>query len=611
LSDNKQDIHDIIGLVRERCVNCHSCVLACPVKYCNNASSGSHVAVDYDRCIACGDCVDACSHSARIYRDGMSDFLNTPHDDLVFICDPSLIATWGKQYRQVIHFLKKNLKGKVVYDGSFGAELASMATTAYMRGYADPLILSHCPVMTRYVRQYRPELIPNLSPVLHPLLALARYLRDDRGFTGEIALLSPCIALSEEIRDPDLEGLVQYNITFKSLSDYIENRKVDISSLKHDTFEPLYAEMGIMASEAGGFSKLLVRNGTITEREIYTISGVTKAVKYVDRLKVDMDDKVSIPRIIDLSSCTDGCHESASADNARSENEIRQLYRERFDVMTRKTGTGEKYLKYLRLFYKNLGKVDFLRAYKPIKCSFTGEDIEGEELTPVLERMGKVEKRDFKDCPSCGYETCRAMAVAVKGDLNVIENCYFYVNETLEMKITGTLQLLEKINSSISNLEQTMTTIKIIFAEINNSFSITHDALTNVSKSNEILVTLSQNFNPIVEAITAISDQTHLLSLNAAIEAARAGTAGKGFAIVAQEVDKLSSQTSAEVEKITPMVKNLLDKINQINTRGEMVLHDLKSAKDVFNDFNVAIQKVSTILNDLLEESQKLSHAVK
>jgi iron only hydrogenase large subunit-like protein len=546
------------------------------VKYCNDASSGTHVDVIGERCIDCGECVDACKHDARIYDDDMTRFLNTPHDNLVFICDPSLIATWGKQYRQILHFLKKNLKGTAVYDGSFGAELSSMAMTEYMREHKGPVIAAACPVISAYICQYQPDLVPMLAPVVSPMLAMACYLRTVKKFNGEIALLSPCTGLTSDIGSSDLEGLVQYNITFKSLQNYMQNRKVNLSSLKHDTFEPLYAELGMYASEEGGYSNMLVRNGAVERQDIYQLSGIKSAVDYLATLKDDIEAGIELPALIDLTSCKEGCHGSSSAVNSRSENEIRQLYRERFTAVTKKTGTGEKYMKYLRLFYKNMGNVDFTREYKQIKCSFDGEGVTDDELTVIYESMDKQEKRDFQNCPACGYETCRGMAVAISGDLNSKDNCYFHVNETLERKIAGTEHLLEKINGSISNLEQTMTTIKIIFAEINNSFSITHDALTNVSKSNEILVTLSHNFNPIVEAITGISDQTHLLSLNAAIEAARAGVAGKGFAIVAQEVDKLSSQTSAEVEKITPMVKNLLDKISQINTRGEMVLHDLK-----------------------------------
>jgi methyl-accepting chemotaxis protein len=128
---------------------------------------------------------------------------------------------------------------------------------------------------------------------------------------------------------------------------------------------------------------------------------------------------------------------------------------------------------------------------------------------------------------------------------------------------------------------------------------MTYDTLININKSNEILVKLSMNFTPIVESITDISDQTHLLSLNAAIEAARAGTAGKGFAIVAHEVDILSSKASEEVEKITPMVKDLILKITRINKHGEVVIQDLDGVKLTLNTFSDNINSISGMMSDL------------
>ena len=224
--------------------------------------------------------------------------------------------------------------------------------------------------------------------------------------------------------------------------------------------------------------------------------------------------------------------------------------------------------------------------------------------------MNKTKKEDFKDCRSCGYKSCKDMAIAIKGGFNKKENCHFYLNSTLEVRSKILKDLTTKIKNSITDMNDKVTSIKMIFAEINNSFSITHDTIVNVNKSNENLVKLSQNFTPIVDAITDISDQTHLLSLNAAIEAARAGSAGKGFAIVAHEVDKLSSQTAEEVEKITPMVRDLIQRINQINSRGEVVIQDLDGVKDSYEIFFETIQNVTSLMEELLIESNNLDENI-
>lgn len=66
----------VISVDEDKCVNCHACVTACPVKYCND-SSGDAVHVNADMCIGCGMCLAACQHGARVGLDDTAQFSRT------------------------------------------------------------------------------------------------------------------------------------------------------------------------------------------------------------------------------------------------------------------------------------------------------------------------------------------------------------------------------------------------------------------------------------------------------------------------------------------------------------------------------------------------------
>lgn len=116
----------------------------------------------------------------------------------------------------------------------------------------------------------------------------------------------------------------------------------------------------------------------------------------------------------------------------------------------------------------------------------------------------------------------------------------------------------------------------------------------------------TDNISSILVAIESIAEQTNLLALNAAIEAARAGEAGRGFAVVADEVRTLASQSTKAANETAELVKVVVDK-TQIGS--DITLNSSKSLESIVE----SVEQVSVIISDIsraaLEQSSAVSEA--
>ncbi len=139
-----------------------------------------------------------------------------------------------------------------------------------------------------------------------------------------------------------------------------------------------------------------------------------------------------------------------------------------------------------------------------------------------------------------------------------------------------------------------------------------HQSVEGVEQSVVHLAERSTEISQIVDVITSIAAQTNLLALNAAIEAARAGEAGRGFAVVADEVRKLAEQSATFAKQIVALIQSVQDEttqaVNQMHTTAQTVRAGLQTVHVAGESFTTIQEAVSTVANEIREVSTSIEN---
>ena len=156
------------------------------------------------------------------------------------------------------------------------------------------------------------------------------------------------------------------------------------------------------------------------------------------------------------------------------------------------------------------------------------------------------------------------------------------------------------------------------------------DAAGSITAKLAVLSEKTTNINSVVTTITKVADQTNLLSLNAAIEAEKAGEYGLGFAVVAMEIRRLADQTAVATYDIEKMVKEMqsavsagvmgmdkfseearrgVEEIRQVSTQLAQIIHQVQTLTPRFLTVNEGMHAQATGAQQISETLTQLSEA--
>ncbi|MDR2634592.1 MAG: 4Fe-4S binding protein [Clostridiales bacterium] len=399
------------------CQDCYRCVRECPVKAIR--ISGGQAQVEDGLCIKCGTCVRACPQRAKKVRSDLEDAKSLLASGVIAAASvaPSFAAMFpGALCRRLPSALRRlgfRFAGETAEGAKYVAEQSF--TKARTGG-----ICTACPAVVNYVEKYRPEHLDALIPVVSPMIAHGRMIKD-RHAGCAVVFIGPCAAKKHEILRPENEGAVDVALTFSELSEWLSSENIQLENCSESGFDRFY-EIGDarLFPVQGG----MLKTGGISDdgmrADVMHISGAEDVIGLFE------NDPGFDGKLIEPLFCKGGCIGGPCFGDEESV-KSQSLFSRRENVIRYAAGVEEgKDVKPVAHTVRN--RAEFIRGDRK------QEEISENQINKIFERTGKIEPIHQLNCGACGYKSCIENAVAVARGMAEPEMCIPYMRRLAKQR---------------------------------------------------------------------------------------------------------------------------------------------------------------------------------
>jgi two-component system NtrC family sensor kinase len=427
----------LVYTVKDLCRVCYTCVRECPVKAIRIVDGQAEVVTE--RCIACGNCTIVCKQGAKVYQrsiDRVNQLLGKEQETIALVA-PSYVAEFEEiSDSSIFAGMLKKLGFKRIYEVGMGADLVAEAYENLIndkqgKGYIN----SDCPAIVAYVEKYHPDLIDSLAPVVSPMVATARYIREIGKSKAKLVFIGPCIAKKDESEEVDEV------LTFAELRSMFTARRIRKSNVEPFEFTPPLARSGAGFPVSRGLLQSMNLKGNNVDQRVIVAEG---RVHFQEAIHEYASGSLGSMQLELL--CCEGCimGPGTSPDGKkfiRRKHVLNHLHNRLTGENSQGGGVREQdiSLDLGRKFYRNDQRIS---------------DPSNDDIEKVLHQMGKFSQQDHLDCGACGYDTCLNHAMAISQGLAEVEMCLPYSIDTLHQTIHKLADSKHKLVSVEQALKQ-------------------------------------------------------------------------------------------------------------------------------------------------------------
>ena len=402
-----------------KCKNSYSCVRVCPVNAIEVRPQKRHPSILPEKCIGCGLCFVSCSPRAIEFRDSsetVKELLGSKRKCVALLA-PSIASEFDDitDYRKFVGMIR-SLGFYYVHENSFGVDLiAREYATLFEQAKGKYYIMANCPAIVKMIEKYHPGLVPNLSPIVSPMIATSMVIKELYGEDIAIVYIGPCIDQKDESLLYKEGKLIEGVLTFIELRRLFEEFNIQERLVKMSEFDPPYGNWGALYPlpagilQAAGIKRDLVTSHVITASGKEDIlDAINDYDKYIDTIRHHFN-------LFFCQGCLLGPGMGHHNERFRRRSLVRQYAQKRVDALDKKE------------WDKNMARwseLDFSRTFKQDDQRIPDPPVEA--INEVLKIIGKENPLEEINCGACGYKSCHEFALTVAKGLAVPEMCHTF-----------------------------------------------------------------------------------------------------------------------------------------------------------------------------------------